>query len=421
MRTWAGSTFSSLGDPHYRILWAGTTTSFLAFAMSMIVQGVVAFEITGKNGAVGLVGLGMGVATILTAPFGGVVADRFSKRLLLLTGQVLIFANFAAVGILVLGDWITIGLLAASTFVQGLVFSFIAPARQAWIGDMLTGERLSNGIALQQIGMTATRIVGPWLAVALVGFGFIGAGGTYLFMAGLIFVCLLTLLQLPRPRATAPRKASALGDLKLGYEHVASRPRLALLAVSFMLVVMFGFSYQVILPGYLNNVLGHSTKDMGWLLGVSGVAGLIATIAVANKAGTRLAWPLLIAGGLAQAAGLVGLGAVDSFAFALLLMLAIGAGSSVFQMLNSALIMQESDPAFYGRVMALTMLAWGMNSIAGVPFGNLADGIGEQSTLVVMGILVALVTGATGLAANLLRRPVAPAVSAVAVGDSAAT
>ena len=56
--TWARTTFSALGERHYRILWLGTTISFLAFAMSNVAQGVVAFEITGKNGQVGIVALG---------------------------------------------------------------------------------------------------------------------------------------------------------------------------------------------------------------------------------------------------------------------------------------------------------------------------------------------------------------------------
>ena len=158
IRDWTRTTFSALGDGHYGTLWVGTTLSFLAFAMSSVVQGVVAYDITHKNGSVGNVALGMGLATILTAPFGGVIADRVSKRMLLLIGQVLIAVNFTAAGFLITTGHITISLLVVSTFMMGLVFSFIAPARQAWIGELLKGPRLANGIALQQVAMTSTRI-----------------------------------------------------------------------------------------------------------------------------------------------------------------------------------------------------------------------------------------------------------------------
>ena len=396
MKSRAAATFDALKDRNFRVLWIGTSLSFLAFSMSWIVQGVVAFEITGKNGDVGTVALGMGLATVFTAPIGGVVADRVSKRALVLVGQVLIALNFGLVGILVVTDAINIPLLVISTFVMGFVFSFVGPARQAWIGEILTGKRLSNGIALQQIAMTATRIVGPSLAAGLLAITFIGSGGTYLFMAGLMVVTLFTLWKMPPSKQldTAGRK-SPMADMKLGISHVVTRPRLALLAISFITVVMFGFSYQVILPGFLHNELDRSTADMGILLAVSGVSGLVATLAVANIATTRGAWPVLVGSAAVLGLGLIALGTAGNMAMAIVFMLVVGAGSGVFQMLNNALIVQESDPAFYGRVMALTMMAWGFNSLVGLPFGYLADAIGERATLAVMGAGVCLIAALT--------------------------
>ncbi len=420
--SWAKNTFASLSDPHYRILWAGTTISFLAFAMSWVVQGVVAFDLTGRNGDVGTVAVGMGLATILTAPFGGVIADRISKRLLLLVGQALIAITFGLVALLIYLDAINIPLLVLSTFVQGLVFSFIAPARQAWIGELLTGVKLSNAIALQQVGMTATRIVGPWMSVALIAAPFLGTGGAYAVMGGLITLCLVTLFQMPdsKPSPRAGR-ASAMADLKGGIAHVSSRPRLALLAASFIAIVIAGFSYQVLLPGYLDHELNRSTRDMGWMLGVAGAAGLVATLAVASLANSRHAWGIMMGGGVALAAGLVLLAFAGSFAAVLAVMLLVGGGQAVFQMLNNALMMQESDPAYYGRVMSLTMLAWGFNSLAGLPFGFLADGIGERRTLLIMGMLVVVVLAGSAVARRATVRLGASRLSKVASQESAPT
>jgi hypothetical protein len=85
-------------------------------------------------------------------------------------------------------------------------------------------------------------------------------------------------------------------------------------------------------------------------------------------------------------------------------MLLVGGGSSGFQLLNNSLVMQESDPAFYGRVMSITMLAWGLNGLAGFPFGLLADFAGERETLFVMGVLVLGVSVATALMHAALNR-----------------
>jgi MFS family permease len=416
---WLRDTFASLSDPRYRVLWAGTSLSFLAFSMSMIVQSVVAFDLTQKNGSVGVVAMGMGVSTIIAAPFGGVIADRVSKRVLLLAGQTLIAANFGFVGLLIITDQITIPILFTSTLIQGLVFSFIAPARQAWLGELLDGRLRANGIALQQVAMTATRIIGPFIAGALIALSFIGSGGAYLFMGAVMVLVVATLAQLP---ASPPKKAAgstALGAFRDGMRHVAARPRLALLTTMFVGVVIGGFSYQVLLAGYLEHELGHDRKDMAWMLGVAGAAGLLATIVIAGKANSPRAWQMMAGSAVVLGLSLMALAVVGGFGGALIVMLAVGAGSSVFQMINSALVLQESDPAYYGRVMSLTMLAWGFNSLAGMPFGALADAIGERETLFVMGVLVlGVCLAASGAHAAIARRvPAATPVPAFVTSE----
>ncbi|PFG75378.1 MFS transporter [Tepidiforma thermophila] len=392
---WAARTFKALEYRHYRVLWIGTSLAFLAFMMSSVVQAVVAFELTGRNGAVGFVSLGMGLATILVSPFGGVTADRLPKRRLLFIGQSIIGLNFAAVGLLIVFDLITIPLLALSTLVMGAVFSFIGPARQAWIGELLPAHDLPNGIALQQVGMTLTRVIGPFVAAGLISVSFIGTGGTYLFMAGLFVFVVLTLSMLPPSQAVARGGRSFRDDMALGVRHIRARPRLMLAVVTFIGVIMAGFSYFVVLPGFLENELGRSSKDMALLMAAGAASGFVVSVGVAGAAGSRHAWSLMAAGGVVLGLSLVLLASAPNFGVALLAMLAIGAGTGAFQVLNNAIVMREAEPAYHGRVMSLTMLAWGVNGLVAYPFGALADWIGERETLGVMaaGVLV-IVAGA---------------------------
>ncbi|GIW13535.1 MAG: MFS transporter [Tepidiforma sp.] len=402
---WFARTFKALEHRHYRVLWVGTSMAFLAFMMSSVVQAVVAFDLTGRNGAVGFVSLGMGLATVLISPFGGVVADRFPKRPLLLTGQTIIGLNFAAVGVLIITDLITIPLLALSTLVMGAVFSFIGPARQAWIGELLPPEDLPNGIALQQVGMTLTRVVGPFVAAGLIGLSFVGTGGTYLFMAGLFVFVVGSLAMLPPSRAVARGGRSFRDDLAMGMQHIRERKRLMLAVVTFVGVIMAGFSYFVVLPGFLENELGRSSKDMALLMAAGAASGFVVSLAVAGAAGSRHAWMLMVAGGVVLGLSLVLLAAAPNFGVAILAMLVIGAGTGAFQVLNNAIVMREAEPAYHGRVMSLTMLAWGVNGLVAYPFGALADRIGERETLGAMagGVLV-VVTAAWVLSLPLRER-----------------
>jgi len=85
-------------------------------------------------------------------------------------------------------------------------------------------------------------------------------------------------------------------------------------------------------------------------------------------------------------------------------MLLLGAGTSAYQLLNNSLIMQAADPLYYGRVMSLVMLAWGFNSLVALPYGILADHIGERETLVIMSVLVLGVSVIAGIAGLLVSR-----------------
>lgn len=383
---WFEATFEALRERDFRILWTGTSLSFLAFNMSWIVQSVVAFNLTGRNTDVGLVWLGMGIANISMAPIGGVIADRVSKRRLLLTGQAAVAVTFLTVGVLILTGHITILFLVISTFVTGAAFAFIGPARQAWVGQLLPEEKIPNGVALTQVGMTATRVIGPMLAGVLIAVPFGGTGFTYLFMGGIFVVVVATMALLPDTPGTAKEgRRSVLHDMGQGITHMRERARLRLLALMFIGMVMTGFSYQVVYPGLLENQLGRDPELISVLYTVSAAAGLIAMVSIASLAGSRFAWSIMLA-----AAGLLGVslaltGVAPGFVELAILMIPMGIGMSAFQMLNNALVMREAEPAYYGRVMSLTMMAWGFNSLAGFPIGIAADAAGERAVLVVLG------------------------------------
>lgn len=420
--SWAASTFGALHNRSYRVLFIGTTVSMLGFMMMMIVQSIVAYDITGKNGAVGLVSLGMGLAMAFVSPFGGAVADRVSKRTISLLGQAVITIAFAAVGVLIILDMITIWMLALSTLSIGLAFAFIGPARQAWVGEVLEGEDLGRGIALQQVTMNATRIFGPFMAGLLVTVGFIGAGGTYLIMAALAAFVVYSFTWMPNTKSKVVREESVFADLKIGLTHVWERPRLRLLLMTFSGVVLMGYAYQVILPGYLENALNRDAeKNLGLVFGVTALGGLAVSILLVSKAGSPNArWYMFIFGAL-MGGGLMLAAIAPTFLSALGAMVLVGAASSGFQLLNNAIIMQETDPHYFGRVISLTMLAFGFNGIAAYPYGALADAIGERETMFVMGAgcLAVVAIGALVLL-SITRKPdtsTPPLVAEVAPGD----
>jgi predicted MFS family arabinose efflux permease len=390
-----------LRNRQYRLLFIGTSLSMLAFGMMQVVQGVVAFGLTGRNSAVGFVFLGQGISMLILSPLGGTLSDRISKKRLLTSVQFIIGAVFGVIAIMIATGWITIVLLAAATLVLGCMYSVMGPTRQAWIGELLDGPDLTSGIALQQLMMNTTRIAGPLLAGALIAAPIIGTAGTYFTMAAL-FACVVIVLAMMAPTPPRPRlhRTSVRTDLTEGFRYIWHAPDVRLLALVFVAVVLSGFSYQTIMPGYIENALGHPASQLGLLFGVTAVGGIVITLALAARSLRNPAPVMLVFGG-ALAGSLALLALAPGFEVALLIAVLVGASSSGFQMLNNINLMERTSPVYLGRVMAVTMMAFGANSVVAYPIGLIADQIGERTTLLGLACvcLTAVVAGAVALRA----------------------
>ncbi len=408
--------FAVLQNRQFMLLFLGTTLSMVAFGMMQVVQGVVAFELTGKNSAVGFVFLGQGISMLFLSPIGGALSDRVSKKKMLTAAQFVIGVMFGLIAFLISAGLLTIMILAGASLVLGCMYSMMGPTRQAWVGDLLDGPDLAKGVALQQLMMNATRIVGPLLAGVLIGWSAFGTAGAYCVMAALFGLVVLTLLRMaaspPRPRTS---RTSVRADLSEGFSYMWREKDVRLLALTFVGVVLAGFSYQTIMPGYLENSLGHPASHLGILYGATAVGGILVTLVLAvRRVNNPLAVMLMF--GAAMSVALALLAVAPGFGVALAVGGLVGAASSGFQMLNNVNLMERADPQYFGRVMSVTMMAFGFNSIVSFPVGLIADAVGERATLGGLACATLLVVAAGALALRSRTREVAAALPAASYG-----
>jgi MFS family permease len=414
--------FAALAIRNYAILWIGSLGSFTAFFMSTVVQSIVAFELTGKNSAVGVVLLGQGLASAVLGPFGGAVADRISKRLINAVCQSVITVVFLAIGTLIAFDRITLFHLAAGSFLIGTMFAFMGPARQAWVVELVAPELRANAVALNQVALNAARIWAPALAGLMVAVAAIGADGAYFAMAALYAAVTILLLMMP-PSTPIPSTASRsiFGDMIAGFCYVRHQPRLRWMLTMFFVMIVLGLSSMTVLPGLLQNELGQDLSKLGVIQTVNAVGGLIASLAVASIAGSAKALKVYSAGALLTGVALVLTGLTPTFGFIFIPMLLTGIGIGAFQTLNGSVIVTESDPAYYGRVISLTSLAFSGFMLMGFPVGLAADRWGERPTLVVLGasimVLVAIISPIIARAPHGVRHDEAPAEVAAGGGS----
>lgn len=357
--------------------------------MQIVARGYLAYDLTGKNTALGGVMIAFGVPQLLLGLWGGVVADRVPKRNLLVVAQAVIALNSLWVALMIMTGHIAYWMLVVAGVVQGAGFAFVGPARQAFIGDLVGRDGIGNAVVLQQLSMNSTRVIGPSLAGAFIAVAFIGTGGVYLMTTLGFFIAMATMFRLP-PGNPKPREgaASPLRDLFDGVRYVRRRPSLGLLILTGFAVVMVGFPYQSFLPSVAVDVYDAGSGGLGLLQSFAAIGAVAATVLVATFAESRRAWfwqPVLA---MAFGGSLIALGATTNLLVGLVVMVAVGALASGFQGLNNALTMSSTDHEYHGRVQSIAMLSWSLFGLFALPIGIVADQIGIRETLMLMGATV---------------------------------
>ena len=410
MATTRHAAFAALRIPKFRVLWIGTLLSFLAFFMSTIVQSVVAFEIAGSNRAVGMIVSGQGIAMLLMGPIGGAFADRWPRRRVAVFGQVTAAGVFLGTGILIAAGVITIFWLAVSAFSIGVSIAFIGPARQGMTIEVVPQSLRGNAMAINNVANTGARVLGPVLAGALLAWEVSEAVGTYLAMSLCYVAAAASMGWLPRSGVHPDaRSRPVLSDVAEGLGYVYANRRLRLLVLFFTVVIFMGFPHVTVLPGLTENVFGRGPAAVTELFLAAALGALGASLGVTRFGDSPRADFVYIAMALLFGVSLLALALAPSFLAAALAMFWVGAGSGAFQSLNAAVIARDTEMAYIGRVMSLVMLAFGGFGLMALPYGYLADWVGERATLLVMGVSVLLVSAIFG---TLLLRERANASSA---------
>ncbi|MGE0571812.1 MAG: MFS transporter [Dehalococcoidia bacterium] len=163
------------------------------------------------------------------------------------------------------------------------------------------------------------------------------------------------------------------------------------------------------LPGLLTNELGRPASQITVLLMVNALGGLAASLFVASLADSPQAQRIYLGATVLFGLGLVASGMAPSYWLLAGAMFFVGAGAGGFQTLNGALVSHLTDPAYFGRVISLTFLAFAASSVIALPVGFLADAVGERATVALSGSTVLAIVVVFALGGRLTGRRAAPA------------
>jgi MFS family permease len=380
--------FRSLAVPNYRRYFIGQIVSLSGNWMQIVAEMWLVLRLTNSSFIVGLTAALQFVPMLLAGAWGGLLADRVSKRRLLMITQALMAIPALALWALATSGQAQAWMVLALVFVRGAVNAIDNPARQAFVMEMVGRDRVVNAVSLNSLIVHSARIVGPALAGGVIAA--IGVAPCFLLNA-LSFGAMLVALRLIDPHELLTSKPARRepGQLRSALRHVAQTPALRVSLAAMALVGTLSFNFQVTLPlmarfAFHGNAATYALLTSAMALGA--VSG-----ALASGVRQRIE-PSLLAG----AAALFGVSslaaaAAPTLGLEIAALAVTGAASVTFAAGINSTLQLEAAPAMRGRVMALYSVVFLGSTPIGAPIsGWLAGTAGPRSALVLAGIAAVL-------------------------------
>ena len=379
-------TFSSLSNQNFLYLWLGMLAMMGGMQMQMLVRGYLVYDLTDSAALLGIVSASSSLPILALALFGGAVADRLERRRVIQVGQAAAATLALLVGIAITTDTIIWQHLMAASFIQGAAFSFIMPARQAIIPQLVGKDKLTNAMALNGAGMSAMTLAAPAVAGGI--YAWAGPDKAYYVISGLQFLAVLLVGLIPKLDGGPVRsKEGITSDIAAGIRYIMQSHLVLVLLMMGLITTLLAQPFRFLLPVFVVDLYHRGPDSMGLLVTVMGAGSLAGSLFIASLGRWRRGL-ILILGTAASGVALLLVAVFPFYRAAIGIMVILGLGDASRRALNQALIMEETDSRFQGRVMSVFMMNFGLMPMSVLPAGIAADLFGAQRAIGTMAVLL---------------------------------
>ena len=396
-----------LGEPNYRRLFLGRTTSLVGDGMAPIAIAFAVLGLTGSAGDLGIVLAAHSIALIALLLVGGVVGDRVSPRIAMLGADVTRAISTGIIAALLLSGTAEIWQLALLYAVDGAATAFFNPASTAIVPQVVPGPRLQEANALINISRHGGKVAGPALAGLLLALG--SPGSALAVNAATFAVSAACLLGVRAPRRSREgAEETFLAELRHGWREFSSRSWMVAVIVSASVSnAIFFAGWQVLGPTVANDSLGGSSAwaVIAAMWGLGGLAGGVAALSVRPRYPLLLGEAFIVLLGVPMLLLAVPAQTAVIAAGALVAGTAVGLGEVLYDTVAAQHVPAES----LSRVLAYDWFgSMALEPIGLALVGPLAAGIGTSATLWIGGITVTVVQAGVLLVPSLRRLEARP-------------
>jgi MFS family permease len=357
--------------------------SLMGTWMQTTAQGYLIYELTGSPAYLGYVGFAAGIPSWLFTLYGGVIADRMSRRnMLVITQTAMMVLAFVLAG-LTLAGVVQAWHILVLAFLLGIANAFDAPARLSFVQEMVPREDMTNAIALNSTIFNTATAVGP--AIGGLVYAAFGPALCFIFNgASFVAVIIALLLMQLKPFERRARVNTALADAMAGFRYVRTNLIARTVIMNLAVISLFGFGFVSLMPAWAVKVLGGDATTNGFLQSGRGVGALMGGLMLASIGGYVVRGKLVTLGSFVMPLGLLFFAGVRWLPLSLLALAVIGWGHLVFVNSSNALVQLQVSDELRGRVMSIFTLAFfGLMPIGSLLAGSAAERIGEPLTVAI--------------------------------------
>jgi len=382
--------FRSLRIRDFRNFWIAGLGMTGAQGITQLALAWLVLDLTGSLGQMGLVIAMQGVAWTIVALVGGVLADRYSRRNLLIGSQFFTIGSLTTLAMLTMTGVVEVWHVYFSALILGTNQALTMPARSAIMRSLVGPDVMMNAVALNSMQQHAGRIFWPSLAGIIIGL--IGVDAALLTGAAASGLAALMLMTIPNvAEANRGPAASPIAEMREGVRYSFAHPVLRMMMLINFAVAFFGLAYLNMGPGFSREVMGFDATTTGFFIMASGIGSVTGSMGlVFREVEQRERFVVLSCGGFGLAILLLCLNPWPATSF--LIMVFFGLSNSCLAVTAQTIFQTEADQRYLGRVVALWSMGGGIGAITAFPIGEAGDAFGLRYSLGFVAAVLILLT-----------------------------
>jgi len=385
-------TFTALKYPNYRLWFWGQMTSLLGTWMQITALGFLVYDLTRSPVYLGYVGFASGLPTWMFMLFGGVIADRFHKRNVLLITQTAMMALAAILALLTFLEVINPWEIIALAFLLGVANSFDAPSRVSLVNELVPKEDITNAIALNATLFNTASATGP----AIAGITYALAGPAWCFTINAVsflgVIAALRKMKLDKVKK-ARSGSSAYGELKVGIKYAFNNKVVRTLILCVGTMSLFGISVVTLFPAWAVKVLNGDAATNGFLQSARGIGALTAAITIASLGRFKFKGKLFSAGFSVFPLLMFIFSFTKWLPFSLIALFGLGFSIILTMNIANALVQTHVPDNIRGRVMGVyTFTFFGIMPVGALMMGSFAGKFGEPEAILISSVVVFVIS-----------------------------